>query len=40
MSFESIILNRLQIYDCEIGVVKCLGVYFHFHEFNTKTNQQ
>ena len=24
------ILNRLQIYDCKIGVVKCFGVYFFY----------
>ena len=28
MSFEVIFLNRVQIYDCEIGVVKCFAVYF------------
>lgn len=28
MNFEVIILNRVQIYDCGIGVVKCFDVYF------------
>lgn len=27
MSLLLVILNRVQIYDCEIGVVKCFDVY-------------
>ena len=27
MSLLLVILNRVQIYDCEIGVVKCFEVY-------------
>lgn len=37
MSFEVIILNRVQIYDCEIGVVKCLEVYFCFCHKDAKS---
>ena len=33
MSFDVIILNRVQIYDCKIGVVKCFAVYFSFIKF-------
>jgi hypothetical protein len=31
------ILNRAQIYDCEIGVVKCFDVYFAFHHKDAKS---
>ncbi len=37
ISFEVIILNRVQIYDCEIGVVKCFDVYFPFYPKDAKS---
>ena len=37
MSFEVIILKRVQIYDCEIGVVKCFAVYFTFRRKDAKS---